>query len=45
MMLSDQGLFPEGLDLDSPEVIEELGEELAETLKMEIELLDGAGTN
>ena len=32
-----------GLELDSPEVIEELGEELAETLKMEIELLDGAG--
>ena len=34
---------PKGLELDSPEVIEELGEELAETLKMEIELLDGAG--
>ena len=32
-----------GLELDAPEVVEELGEELAETLKMEIELLDGAG--
>ncbi len=32
-----------GMDLDSPEIVEELGEELAETLKMEIELLDGAG--
>ena len=31
------------LTLDSPEVVAELGEELAETLQMEIELLDGAG--
>lgn len=31
------------LSLDSPEVIEQLGEELAATLAAEIELLDGAG--
>ncbi len=32
-----------GLTLDAPEVIQELGEELAEQLKVELELLDGAG--
>jgi peptide chain release factor 3 len=32
-----------GLDLNAPEVIQELGEELAEQLKVELELLDGAG--
>lgn len=32
-----------GLSLDAPEVIQELGEELAEQLRVEVELLDGAG--
>ncbi len=32
-----------GLTLEAPEVVQELGEELAAQLKLEIELLDGAG--
>jgi peptide chain release factor 3 len=32
-----------GLTLDAPEVVQELGQELAEQLRTEIELLDGAG--
>lgn len=33
-----------GLDLESPEVVDELGEELATTLREEVELLGAAGT-